>query len=142
MLFTVQAFAVRADHLEQLRALFTHEWGAVDAFHGVVRGQPIPGPLAALGDDGALVGGLAFTVYPHPATAVPSLWINALLVISAQRRKGIASRLIQAAERSAQGHGFASLHVSTRVPGLYQRLGWHMAPAEASREHTVLTRTL
>ena len=42
------------------------------------------------------------------------------------RRQGIASLLIQAAEREAQALGVAVMFVRTQLPRLYQALGWQL----------------
>jgi len=85
-----------------------------------------PPPLVAVDDDDRLMGGIAFTTYPEPQGNQPAAWVNALLVATEFRGRGIARKLICSAEIEAKRQGITALYVYTDVPGLYLRLGWSL----------------
>jgi GNAT superfamily N-acetyltransferase len=120
---------LRPNHLPQLQKWFEAEWKKPFIFD-----EGVPDPLIALSDD-VLVGGLAFTTYPHPERDEIALWINALYVEHNNRGFGIASKLINAAEKVAVR---AELFVFTYVPELYQKLDWVIVKAE--NENVVLKK--
>lgn len=111
--------------LAELHTRFVAEWGDFDAFNAARFGATPPLPLLALRGPW-LLGGLAFSRYPSPLDNVVGLWINGLQVAVMHRRQGIASLLIQAAEREAQASGVAVIFVRTQLPRLYQALGWQL----------------
>lgn len=119
--------------LDQLQNRFEVEWGNVDPMH--TKGTPTP--LVVTDDQGLLLGGLAFTISPKPASAELGVWINGLVVSPAYRRRGIASRLIEAAEFEACRQHIPELYVYTDVPALYSSNGW----TELAREGDHLTLT-
>jgi len=119
--------------LGQLQQWFESEWEKVDPLQ--VGGAPEP--LVVTDDQGSLLGGLAFTVSPKPGNTEPGVWINALMISPDSRRRGIASRLIHAAELSAWRKGVQDLYVYTDVPDLYSQNGW----TEVAREHGHSTLT-
>ncbi len=104
--------------LAQLHQWFEAEWGAVDA----TCDEGLPAPLLAVNHAGELAGGLAFSWFTQAGETC--VWINALLVAPEYRGQGVASKLIQAAERAAIDLNIAKLMVFTNRPTLYQRLGW------------------
>lgn len=109
--------------LNTLYRWFSEEWNEVDPFPEQKNGVALPAPLVAL-HEGVLVGGLAFTGYRKPESDEAGLWICALYVTPDERRRGIASKLIQAAERLAQQRGFAELYARTESPVLYEKQSW------------------
>ena len=54
-------------------------------------------------------------------------WIDAVYVETSQRKKGIASSLIQAAEKRARHMKLEKLFALTEIPKLYQKNGWSIA---------------
>lgn len=99
------------DQVAEFRTWVEAEWGSVDPFEGR-NGRALPVPVLAL-KDGALVGGLSFTHSSIPGTQDVALWINTLLVAPEQRRKGIGSKLISAADNAAVHVGADVLYVFT-----------------------------
>jgi GNAT superfamily N-acetyltransferase len=126
-------------HLTRLREWFLAEWGAVDSFEGRGKEIAVPPPLLAISDS-ELLGGLMFSAFRQPAGDDLGLWINALFVAPDHRRKGIASRLIRAAEAEAVSAGWRQIFALTDIPELYQNLGWQCI--ESSHEGTVVGAAL
>ncbi|MBB6479516.1 GNAT family N-acetyltransferase [Spirochaeta isovalerica] len=108
-------------YLEQLKKWFESEWKREYIFH-----RNIPNPLIALSGE-RLLGGLAFTEYPNPEKEGMALWINALFVKQENRKSGIASDLISAANEMT---GSVELYVLTHIPLLYQKSGWTIISVE------------
>ena len=106
--------------LETLRRWVTEEWGEIDALEPT---QDRPEPLAALLDE-EIVGGIAFTRADTPVSGPNALWLNALFVLPAHRRKRVASNLVTAATAEAWRFGAHALFVFTDRPSLYRALGW------------------
>lgn len=126
-------------HLKRLREWFVAEWGEVDSFGSETDGTAVPRPLLALQRD-ELIGGLAFSGFRQPDSTELGLWINALFVTPKHRRRGIASRLIRAAEAEAVRAGERRLFALTDIPTLYSKLGWHSV--KRSSEGTVVAAVL
>lgn len=121
-MISVCAFNQNAEKIAEFRKWVEAEWGNVDPFDGR-NGRALPTPILAL-KDGALVGGLSFTYSSIPGTQDDALWINTLLVAPEQRRMGIGSKLISAAESIVVHVGADELYVLTDVASIYQNLGW------------------
>ncbi len=131
---TIVSLNPPAHLLEQLQNWFEQEWGNVDP----IRIEGAPAPLLVTDDQGSLLGGLAFTIAAKPVQAEQGIWINALVVSPAARRRGIASRLLRAAEDEAWRQGIAELYVYTDMPALYVRNGW--AELRRDGDHFVLRK--
>ena len=125
------------EHLRQLHEWFVSEWGQEGSFD--LAGSTEPRPLVAIADEETL-GGLAFAIFQRPGTESKGIWINALFVAPAHRRKGIASQLIQAAEAAAARLGEEELHALTDIPGLYEKLGWRRIHSDSTG--TVVGKTI
>lgn len=124
----------------QLRQWFELEWGHIDPFEGNHPDIVIPSPLVAVDERESLLGGLSFTSAPKPKQSEIGVWINMILVAASQRKKGIASQLIQAAEVEAQRIGVHELFVFTEFPDLYRKLGWQVVGLDGNDR--VLTKVL
>ena len=61
-----------------------------------------------------------------------------VLISPRQRKKGIASKLIEAAEVEAKRIAISELFVLSEFPNLYQRLGWQPVGLDKSGKETVL----
>lgn len=127
--------------LNELRGWFEAEWGTVDPFEGNHPQLRVPSPVVAIDDQESLVGGLSFTSASKPASEETSdeigVWINLVLVSPSQRKKGIASRLVQSAQLQASNMGIPELFVFSEFPWLYQKLGWQVVGNQIHSE-TVL----
>ena len=128
--------------LSQLREWFESEWGGVDPFEGNHPEIVIPSPIVAVDDQTSLLGGLSFTSVSKPKSADIGVWINMVLISPSQRKKGIASQLIQSAEVEAAGLGVSELFVLSEFPDLYRKLGWQIVGLDSSGNETILTKTL
>ena len=126
-------------HLPQLYQWFINEWGEVDAFDKSKYDLPLPSPLLALDGD-ELVGGLSFTAYDQPNGSEMGLWINALYVHPDQRGQGIASKLIDVAEKTASESHMNELFARTDIPVLYEKIGWKVLSVTC--EGTILIKSL
>ncbi len=80
----------------------------------------IPTPIVAL-EDNRVIGGAAFSNYTQPGGTNTVTWLNAVLVLPEFRGRGIASRLIRAAEEISP-----LLYALTDIPDLYTKLGWQI----------------
>ena len=138
MSFSLIDSSLAPTHLSLLKQWFEEEWGEVDHSVSIIDGEPIPSPILALETEGALAGGMAFTLAETTATDGLELWINAVLVAPIHRGKGLATRLITAAEEKARNQGVLRLFVYTDVPALYSKLGW--TAVETTATHVVLSR--
>lgn len=128
--------------LTQLREWLEAEWGQVDSFDGNHPDIDVPRPLVAVDEGGSLLGGLVFSSFQIPLSTDVAVWINAVIVSPSQRKNGIASELIQAAEVEAKLRTIAELFVLSEYPGLYEKLGWRFVSLDKSRNGTVLTKLL
>lgn len=118
----VNADSVSPSYEEELMLHFSSQWQEkIPPLDGGYAN--CPSPLLALKDK-SLIGGLAFTFYPHPVSEIQVLWINAVLVLPQWRGQGVASELIKAAEVKAARAGSSELFVYSDVPKLYTNLGW------------------
>jgi GNAT superfamily N-acetyltransferase len=124
--------------LTLLRKWFESEWGDVDPFEGIYPEIIIPRPIVAVGHQASLLGGLSFTSAPKPQSTDIGVWINMVLISPRQRKKGIASKLIEAAEVEAKRIAISELFVLSEFPNLYQRLGWQSVGLDSSGKETVL----
>ena len=138
-MFRVISSTTAPGHLTRLREWFLAEWGAVDPFEGRSKEITVPPPLLAISDS-ELLGGLMFSSFRRPGGDELALWINALFVAPDHRRKGVASRLIRAAEAEAVSAGRRQIFALTDIPKLYQSLGWQCI--ESSNKGTVVGATL
>lgn len=113
-------------HEPALKALFIAQWSQVDPFPDAKAERTLPRPITLLDRADQVVGGLAFTTYPHPQTSESAVWINALLVVPQYRRRGLASHLIDLAHTRARDLGVSTLFVLTEYPDLYRHNGWQV----------------
>ena len=128
--------------LSQLRAWFVSQWGDVDPFEGNHPEIDIPSPIVAVDDQISLLGGLSFTSVAKPQSADIGVWINMVLISPNQRKKGIASQLVQSAEVEAKRLGIRELFVLSEFPDLYQKLGWRIVGLDSSENETILNKSL
>jgi GNAT superfamily N-acetyltransferase len=128
--------------LNQLREWFELEWGNFDPFEGNHPGIEIPSPMLAVDDQSSLLGGLAFSTFSKPETDSIAVWINMVLVSPSERKKGIASLLIQSAESEAKHMGIRELFVLSEFPDLYQKLGWQFIRLDSSKNEAILSKTV
>jgi len=128
--------------LVQLREWLELEWGHIDPFEGNHAEVTIPQPIVAVDEQTSLLGGLIFGAFAKPRTPEIAVWVNAVIVSPLHRKKGIASRLVQAAEGEARRLAIDELFVLSDVPGLYQKLAWHIVSLDSSRNETILKTTL
>jgi len=136
------ASSVPAALLIQLREWLESEWGHIDPFEGNHAEVTIPSPVIAVDEQTSLLGGLVFGTFANPHKPDIAVWVNAVIVSPAHRKKGIASRLVQAAEREAKRLAIDELFVLSDVPGLYQKLAWQIVGVDSSRNGKILMTTL
>lgn len=128
--------------LVQLREWFELEWGDVDSFEGNHAEIAIPSPIVAVDEQTSLIGGLSFTTAPKPHSSDIGVWINMVLISPTQRKKGIASKLVQAAEEEAKHIGVRELFVLSEFPKLYENLCWQFVGMDSSEDETILRKVL
>lgn len=128
---------VDSAYVRELESLFKSEWGD---FSFEKYDSALPLPLVAI-FDGKVVGGLAFTFYPHPKQKRQSLWINALYVLPEYRRQAIAKQLIERSVLEVPEH-YDELFAYTHVFSLYEGLGWLEIEAETEPKHKVMSLNL
>jgi len=121
-LLTETAWRTAADERRYLRALRRHPDGAV----------------FVADDDGAIVGRLSVSRDPHPASShVADL---GLMVARGERRRGVGSALMRAAEQWARGSGIEKLelHVfphNAPAIALYEKLGYEREGRRRAHYH-------
>lgn len=98
-------------------------WPPFKSFEKNVLGLEMPSPVLAL-EENVLLGGLSFSAYEAPDEASTGLWINAVYVHDEHRGRGIASKLIQFAEKEASKKAYTALYAKTDVSALYLSIGW------------------
>ena len=118
------------------------QWGDVDPFEGNHPEIAIPSPIVAVDHQVSLLGGLSFTSFAKPQSADIGVWINMVLISPNQRKKGIASQLVQSAEVEAKRLGIRELFVLSEFPDLYQKLGWRIVGLDSSENETILNKSL
>ncbi len=110
------------DHLsktaKELNYQLNKEWPDIGYFEKEKYGVSIPEPIGVL-IDGVVVGGLSFTSHKAPQGNEIAIWVNALLVQPRYRHKGIARKLILAAQSTSK-----ILFALTDIPELYTKAGW------------------
>jgi GNAT superfamily N-acetyltransferase len=70
------------------------------------------------------IGFLSYTFHVLHPRGSNELWINALYVAPAYRRRGIGSRLVSEGTSAAACTNRESMYVYSEVPTLYESLGW------------------
>lgn len=109
----------------ELNNQLNKEWPEVGSFKLEKHGVSIPNPIGIL-IDGVIVGGLSFTSYRAPNNGEITVWVNAVLVQPGYRHRGIASKLIVAAQSTAH-----KLFALTDIPELYTKVGWLVVSHES-----------
>jgi GNAT superfamily N-acetyltransferase len=138
----LNADSVPAALLHQLREWLEAEWGHIDPFEGNYPEVTIPSPLVAVDEQSSLLGGLIFGSFAKPGSSEIAVWVNAVLISPTQRKKGIASQLLQRAEVEAKRFEISELFVLSEYPELYSKLGWQYVGLDSSRNETILTKRL
>ncbi len=79
----------------------------------------------------------------HGSTTSGS-WLSLLYVDEEQRKQGIGSALVCAAEERARALGKSTLYLCTLTPSFYERLGWEVIDQQPVQgaQATVMRRTL
>lgn len=85
---------------------------------------------------------LAFSNVAEPEGDYIAVWIKMVLVSPSERKKGIASLLIQSTEAEAKGMEIRELFVLSEFPVLYQQLDWQLIGLDSSRNETILKNTV
>jgi GNAT superfamily N-acetyltransferase len=111
-----------ANYYDELLEQLEKEWPAIEPVDLV--GGTVPLPSVALTSAHTLAGGLVFVMAKSPLSDEFAVWVNAVLVLQEHRRQGVATRLIEAAERAAIRFGVARLFALTELPDLYRKIGW------------------
>ena len=109
-------------YYDELQKQLETEWPKFPPIRSAEHG--VPKPLVALTSSDALAGGLAFIAARSPLNDGLAVWINAVLVAPECRRKGVGSRLIEAAQQAASRAGVPRLYALTEIPALYSKLDW------------------
>ena len=109
----------------ELNIQLNKEWPEIGNFEKTMYKISIPNPIGVL-IDGEIVGGLSFTSYKAPINEEIVVWINAVLVQPNYRHRGIASKLIVAAQSTAH-----KLFALTDIPELYTKIGWQIVSHES-----------
>lgn len=76
-------------------------------------------------DGAAPIGFVSLTLYEKGIEQGRPHWIDALYIEPAYRRRGLALKLIQAAEIRGGILGISEIFALTEIPGLYHKAGWH-----------------
>jgi ribosomal protein S18 acetylase RimI-like enzyme len=104
-------------------------------------GEPdCPATIVAV-EAGAAVGVLGFLRYDHPRIGPHLLFVNSLYVVSAARRRGVGSALVQAAIERATAIERA-LYVYTGIAAWYEARGFTCVERDADSGNAVLLRPL
>jgi len=109
----------------ELNVQLNKEWTEIGSFEKEMYGISIPNPIGVL-IDGVIIGGLSFTNYRAPISEEIVVWVNAVLVQPSYRHRGIASKLLVAAQSTAH-----KLFALTDIPELYTKLGWQIVSHES-----------
>ena len=142
MIKILSSGSVPAAMLTLLRKWFESEWGDVDPFEGNYPEIVVPRPIVAVDHQTSLLGGLSFTSASKPQGTDIGVWINMVLISPRHRKKGIASKLVEAAEVEAERIAVRELFVLSEFPILYQRLGWKTVGLDSPSKETVLKKIL
>lgn len=124
----------------QLREYLEAEWGSIDPFTGKHPEVAIPSPVVAVDQHASMAGGLIFGTHTKPGSVDIGVWINALLVLPTERKKGIGSRLVRSAETEARQLAITELFVLSEFPILYQKLGWQPVSLVSGGKETILRK--
>lgn len=108
----------------ELNFQLNKEWPEIGSFEKEKYGVSIPGPIGVL-IDGIVVGGLSFTSYKAPKSEEIVVWVNAVFVQPGYRHRGIASKLIDAAQSASK-----KLFALTDILELYTKIGWQVVSCD------------
>lgn len=128
--------------LVQLREWLEAEWGEIDPFEGNHPEVTVPSPIVAVDERTSFLGGLIFGSFTKPSSSEIGVWVNAVLVSPAHRKKGIASLLLQSAEIEARHLAISELYVLSEYPNLYKKHDWNIVSFDGLRGETILTKSL
>ena len=124
----------RPDLAAQVAAWGFAEWGYLNPgetlaqrmirIQGKMNVDRVPIAFVALGDDGGIVG-TASLIFDDLEGDPRNPWLASVYVPPEQRKKGIASALVQTVEDAARRLGYTRLYLFTSTaPKLYADLGW------------------
>ncbi len=125
---------------DELEKLIQSEW---EDFHlPDPQEETIPEPLMVVQED-RVIAGLSYTLFAEPEKETNVIWINALVVSSEHRGRGIASHLVQEAVRVIKEMRIQDyLYVYTDVPGLYLASGWSIMDVQGEDSSVVMNYNL
>ncbi|WP_036830139.1 GNAT family N-acetyltransferase, partial [Photobacterium sanctipauli] len=112
-----------SDQWREVNLIFQAEWNGFNLDDTYSNFSGLPPVIVALAD-GKVIGALAFTRFKEPNIENKVIWINALSVIPAWRRRGIARELIKIGTKNVPDKEQSHLYVYTNVPALYFSIGW------------------
>jgi predicted N-acetyltransferase YhbS len=124
----------RPDLAAQVAAWGFAEWGHLNPgqtleqrvirIKGKMNVDRVPIAFVALDDDGGIVG-TASLIFDDLEGDPRNPWLASVYVPPEQRKKGIASALVQTVEDAARRLGYTRLYLFTSTaPKLYADLGW------------------
>jgi predicted N-acetyltransferase YhbS len=124
----------RPDLAAQVAAWGFAEWGHLNPgqtldqrvirIQGKMNVDRVPIAFVALDDDGGIVG-TASLIFDDLEGDPRNPWLASVYVPPEQRKKGIASALVQTVEDAARRLGYTRLYLFTSTaPKLYADLGW------------------
>lgn len=134
-MFEVQLLIDRPDAIDALAGAYEREWpgwygragnSAIADLTARCRRDGLPLGLVAIAA-GVPVGACALVTTAGPIETDELPWLGALWVDPAQRRRGIATRLIGRAVVEAARQGYARLQATTHEAApLFHALGWRL----------------
>ncbi len=98
----------------------------------------IPMTLLAI-VNGRVLGTVSLVLDDPRNTFQPGPWLSMLYVNEEQRRQGMGSALVHAAEIRAGVLGKQELYLCTLCPSFYERLGWSVIDQQQSQDTQVIT---
>lgn len=134
MTVTIAPLVERPDLAAQVAAWGFAEWGHLNPgetlkqrvirIEGKMNVDRVPIAFVALDDRGGIVG-TASLIFDDLEGDPRNPWLASVYVPPEQRKKGIASALVQTVEDAARRLGYTRLYLFTSTaPKLYADLGW------------------
>lgn len=134
-MFEVHLLVDRPEAIDALSGAYEREWpawygragnSAIADLMARCRRNGLPLGLVAI-EGGIAVGACALVTTAGPIETDELPWLGALWVDPAQRRRGIATRLIERAVVEAARQGYAKLQATTHEAApLFHALGWRL----------------